>query len=35
LYLFFAALAIGFIAALIPAIQASNTDIHKTLSEGK
>ena len=34
LYLFFAALGIGFLAALIPAVQASKTDIHKTLSEG-
>lgn len=28
------ALAVGFLAAIIPAIQAGNTDIHKTLSEG-
>ena len=34
LYLFFGALGIGFIAAILPAIGASNTDISTTLSEG-
>ncbi len=34
IYLLFGALAIGFIAALIPAIQASRTDISETLSKG-
>ena len=33
-YLLFGALAVGFIAAILPAIQASNTDISTTLSEG-
>lgn len=33
-YLLFGALAIGFIAALIPALQASNTPIAETLSQG-
>ncbi len=33
-YLFFGALAIGFIAALIPAVQAANTDISETLGRG-
>ena len=33
-YLFFAALGIGFIAAVIPAIQAMQTDISTTLAEG-
>jgi hypothetical protein len=28
------AVAIGFLAALLPAIQARNTDIHETLAEG-
>lgn len=32
LYLFFGALFIGFVSALIPAIQAANTDISETLS---
>jgi putative ABC transport system permease protein len=31
-WLLFLSLGIGFIAAIIPAIQASNTDINKTLS---
>ena len=34
IYLFFGALAIGFIAALIPAVQAANTDISETLGRG-
>ncbi|RLD22501.1 MAG: hypothetical protein DRI69_01010 [Bacteroidetes bacterium] len=34
-YLLFGALAIGFVAAVIPAIQASRTDISETLAEGK
>lgn len=34
LYLLGGALAVGFIAAVIPAIQARNTDISKTLAEG-
>lgn len=34
IYLFFAALGIGFIAAVIPAIQAMRTDISTTLAEG-
>lgn len=34
LYLLGGALAVGFIAAIIPAIQARNTDISKTLAEG-
>lgn len=34
LYLLGAALLIGFVAAIIPAIQARNTDISTTLSEG-
>ncbi|MFT7452552.1 MAG: putative ABC transport system permease protein [Patescibacteria group bacterium] len=33
-YLFFGALLIGFVSALIPAIQAANTDISETLSGG-
>lgn len=33
-YLLGGALAVGFIAAVIPAIQARNTDISKTLAEG-
>lgn len=33
LWVLFASLAIGFIAAIIPAIQAYKTDIHKTLSK--
>ena len=33
-YLLFGALGVGFIAAILPAIQASNTDISTTLSEG-
>lgn len=33
-YLLAGALGIGFIAAVIPAVQASRTDIHQTLSEG-
>lgn len=33
-YLFLGALAIGFVAAIIPAIQARNTDISETLSKG-
>jgi len=34
LYLLFGALGLGFVAAVIPAIQARNTDISKTLAEG-
>jgi len=34
LYLLFGALAIGFVAAVLPAIQASRTDISETLAEG-
>ncbi|AEE51513.1 ABC transporter permease [Haliscomenobacter hydrossis] len=34
LYLLIGALAVGFIAAVIPAIQARNTDISRTLAEG-
>lgn len=34
LYLLGGALAVGFVAAIIPAIQARNTDISKTLAEG-
>lgn len=34
LYLLGGALTVGFIAAIIPAIQARNTDISKTLAEG-
>jgi putative ABC transport system permease protein len=34
LYLLFAALGIGFIAAVIPAVQAMRTDISTTLAEG-
>ncbi|RMG80412.1 MAG: FtsX-like permease family protein [Bacteroidetes bacterium] len=34
IYLFAGALAIGFFAALLPAIQAKNTDISETLSNG-
>jgi putative ABC transport system permease protein len=34
LYLFFGAIGIGLIAAILPAIQARNTDISTTLSEG-
>lgn len=34
IYLLVGALGIGMIAALLPAIQASRTDIHETLSEG-
>lgn len=34
LYLFFGALGIGFVAAVLPAVGASNTDISTTLSEG-
>ena len=34
LYLLVGALAVGFIAAVIPAIQARNTDISRTLAEG-
>jgi putative ABC transport system permease protein len=34
LYLLFGALGLGFLAAVIPAIQARNTDISKTLAEG-
>lgn len=33
-WLFFGALAIGVLAALIPAFEARNTDIHRTLAEG-
>ncbi len=33
-YLFIGAIAIGFIAAILPAIQASRTDIADTLTEG-
>ncbi len=33
LYLLFAALGIGFLAAIIPAFQAKNTDISKTLAQ--
>lgn len=33
-YLLAGALGIGFVAAVIPAVQASRTDIHQTLSEG-
>lgn len=33
-YLLLGALGVGFLAAIIPAIQAGNTDIHQTLSEG-
>lgn len=33
-YLLLGALAVGFVAAIIPAFQASNTDIHETLAEG-
>lgn len=33
IWLFFGAIAIGLLAALIPAIQASNTDISETLSD--
>ncbi len=33
-WLFVGALAIGVIAALIPAFEAGNTDIHRTLAEG-
>jgi ABC-type lipoprotein release transport system permease subunit len=32
-YLLLGALFLGFVAALIPALQASKTDISKTLSE--
>jgi len=34
LYLLLGALGLGFVAAVIPAIQARNTDISKTLAEG-
>jgi putative ABC transport system permease protein len=34
LYLFFGALGIGFLAAILPAIRAARTDISETLSEG-
>lgn len=34
LYLLIGALAVGFVAAIIPAIQARNTDISETLAEG-
>jgi putative ABC transport system permease protein len=34
-FLLFGALGIGFVAAVIPAIQASRTDISETLAEGK
>lgn len=34
LYLFFGALGIGLVAAIIPAIRAARTDISETLSEG-
>ena len=34
-YLLFGALGIGFVAAVLPAIQASRTDISETLAEGK
>jgi putative ABC transport system permease protein len=33
LFLLFGAIAVGFAAAVIPALQASNTDIHETLAE--
>lgn len=33
-YLFFGALGIGFLAAILPAIRAASTDISETLSEG-
>jgi putative ABC transport system permease protein len=33
-YLALGALGVGLLAALIPAVQASRTDIHTTLSEG-
>ena len=33
-YLLLGALAVGFVAAVIPAIQARNTDISETLAEG-
>jgi putative ABC transport system permease protein len=33
-YLLLGALAIGFVAAVIPALQARNTDISETLSNG-
>lgn len=33
-YLFFGALGIGFLAAILPAIRAARTDISETLSEG-
>ncbi|NBU36041.1 MAG: FtsX-like permease family protein [Bacteroidetes bacterium] len=35
IYLFGGSLIIGIIAAIIPALQASNTDIHATLAENK
>jgi len=35
LYLLVGALGIGFVAAILPAIQASRTDISETLAEGK
>jgi len=33
-YLFIASLLLGFLAALLPAVMAYNTDIHKNLSQG-